>query len=31
MPRIVVAIPVRDEAALIGDCLRALALQSAPE
>ncbi len=27
MPRIVVAIPVRDEAALIGDCLRALALQ----
>ena len=29
MPRIVVAIPVRDEAALIGDCLRALALQDA--
>ena len=27
MPQIVVAIPVRDEAALIGDCLRALALQ----
>ena len=27
MPRVVVAIPVRDEAALIGDCLRALALQ----
>jgi hypothetical protein len=27
MPKIVVAIPVRDEAALIGDCLRALALQ----
>ncbi len=27
MPRIVVAIPVKDEAALIGDCLRALALQ----
>ncbi len=27
MPSIVVAIPVRDEAALIGDCLRALALQ----
>ena len=30
MPRIVVAIPVRDEAALIGDCLRALALQDGP-
>ena len=27
MPRIVVAIPVKDEAALIGHCLRALALQ----
>lgn len=27
MPNLVVAIPVRDEAALIGDCLRALALQ----
>jgi hypothetical protein len=27
MPQIVVAIPVRDEAAAIGDCLRALALQ----
>ena len=27
MPQIVVAIPVRDEAALIADCLRALALQ----
>ncbi len=27
MPQIVVAIPVRDEAALIGDCLRALSLQ----
>ena len=26
-PHLVVAIPVRDEAALIGDCLRALALQ----
>ena len=27
MPRVVIAIPVKDEAALIGDCLRALALQ----
>ena len=27
MPGVVIAIPVRDEAALIGDCLRALALQ----
>ncbi len=27
MPHVVVAIPVRDEALLIGDCLRALALQ----
>lgn len=27
MPQMIVAIPVRDEAALIGDCLRALALQ----
>jgi GT2 family glycosyltransferase len=27
MSKIIVAIPVRDEAALIGDCLRALALQ----
>lgn len=31
MPDIVVAIPVRDEAALIGDCLRALALQEGPQ
>ena len=30
MPQIVVAIPVKDEAALIGDCLRALALQQGP-
>ncbi len=30
MPRIVVAIPVKDEADLIGDCLRALALQQGP-
>lgn len=27
MPHVVVAVPVRDEAVLIGDCLRALALQ----
>ncbi len=31
MSRIVVAIPVKDEAALIGDCLRALALQQGSE
>lgn len=31
MSRIVVAIPVKDEAALIGDCLRALALQQGDE
>ena len=31
MPRIVVAIPVRDEAALIGDCLRAICLQPGSE
>ena len=30
MSRIVVAIPVKDEAALIADCLRALALQQGP-
>ena len=31
MPRIVVAIPVRDESVLIADCLRALALQDGPD